>query len=119
MKETYLYMWYPLFQGVGQGMKQTSLYLWYPLFQGVGQGMKETYTDTDSSASYLDLHLEIKDTTDTDRSASNLDLHLEIKDTTDTNRSASILDIHPFISRCRPRYEADLFCICGILYFKV
>ena len=32
MKQNYLYLWYPLFQGVGQGMKQTYLYLWYPLF---------------------------------------------------------------------------------------
>ena len=55
--------------------------------------IKDT-TDTDSSASYLDLHLEIKDTTDTDRSASYLDLHLEIKDTTDTDRSASYFDLH-------------------------
>jgi hypothetical protein len=53
--------------------------------------IKDT-TDTDSSASYLDLHLEIKDTTDTDRSASYLDLNLQIKDTTDTDRSASYLD---------------------------
>jgi hypothetical protein len=63
-------------------MKQIYLYLWYPLFQGVGQG------NTDRSASYLDLHLEIKDTTDTDRFASYLDLHVEIKDTTDIDRSA-------------------------------
>jgi hypothetical protein len=40
--QTYLYLLYPLFQGVGQGMNQTYLYLWYPLFQGVGQGMKQT-----------------------------------------------------------------------------
>jgi hypothetical protein len=51
-------------------------------------------TDTDSSASYLDLHLEIKDTTYTDSSASYLDLHLEIKDATDTDSSASYLDLH-------------------------
>jgi hypothetical protein len=85
MKQNYLYLW------VGQGMKQTYLYLLYPFFQG------------DRSTSYLDLHLEIKDTTDTDRSASYLDLHLEIVS---------------FISRCRSRFEADL-SICGILYFKV
>jgi hypothetical protein len=43
LKQTYLYLWYPLFQGVGQGMKQNYLYLWYPLFEGVGQGMKQNY----------------------------------------------------------------------------
>jgi hypothetical protein len=62
------------------------MYLWYPLFQ-------QDTTDTDRSASYLDLHLEIKDTTDTSRSASYLDLHVEINDTTDTARSASYLDL--------------------------
>jgi hypothetical protein len=46
------------------------------------------------SASYLDLHVEIKNTTDTSRSASYLDLHVEIKDTTDTSRYASYLDLH-------------------------
>jgi hypothetical protein len=64
--------------------------------------------DTDMSASYLDLHLEIKDTTDTDSSASYLDLHIEIQDTTDTDRFASYLDLH-----------LEIKDTCGILYFKV
>jgi hypothetical protein len=42
MKMTKLYLWYPSFLGVGQGMKMTKLYLWYPSFLGVGQGIKVT-----------------------------------------------------------------------------
>jgi hypothetical protein len=44
MKQTKLYLWYPSFIGVGQGMKMTKLQLCYPSFLGVGHGMKMTYS---------------------------------------------------------------------------
>jgi hypothetical protein len=60
-------------------------------------------------ASYLDLHLEIKDATDTARDASYLDLHLEIKDITDTARDASYLDLHLEI---KDATDTARICVC-------
>jgi hypothetical protein len=62
MKQTKLFLWYPSFHGVGQGMKQTKLYLWYPSFIGVGRGMEmKDAIYTAWSSSYLDIHQEMKD----------------------------------------------------------